>query len=616
MSDQKINYRLRDKLFLSSFQKYKLYGKFPWSFILNIFLVFLTTAQVILVDSSTTSYTRAEERFFHEQFVDTGQKYEKSYPQKKYLYTLNELYDQVSDSINNYYNLSNLSLENLTYPLNRSYVPLNITYFEYFNKDNNNKYLNYFNISNNNLGPFEKDNKTILIEMLKIIKYFTIDYKVRTFAPYNYGDYFECFIWDIIQKYNFEERNHITVTLNIKRGACEDKSYSKFGFIKGSYWIHVLVLLFSSINLYLTSLSIYHFYKFYYQLKIKYERIYSEQKDNNGKEISKWDLLREKEKNKFFSNWIFIQFLTHILQIFDSILSLYENEDIVVYTQYITGIAACFSYIIIGKYLYHYWQFNSIFNMMNKSIRRLLLYFIGTSPIFLGFIFFGYANFWGSERFTNITLTMTTLLSMMNGDSILDIINDLESTGFFVGCIYSYLFGIMSICVICNLFVSIIEEAYVNTKIKNKDHWVYTFLKVKNNDDDKEITKKKIKKIQGIRSKNIIRMAFEEENNYENINDSGMINNSNDNSFNSSLNLSNNNSLSSRISLKSNKENDIKKFKEMIEKGIEETKKVSNEIINAGNTNIKEEIIDILINNINNLEIKIKKIHNSIKNPS
>ena len=211
---------------------------------------------------------------------------------------------------------------------------------------------------------------------------------------------------------------------------------------------------------------------------------------------------------------------------------------------------------------------------------------------------------------------MTTLLSMMHGDSMLDIINYLESTGFFVGCIYSYLFGIMSICVICNLFVSIIEEAYVNTKIKNKDHWVYTFLKVKNNDDDKEITKKKIKKIQGIRSKNIIRMAFEEENNYENINDSGMINNSNDNRFNSSLNLSNNNSLSSRISLKSNKENDIKKFKEMIEKGIEETKKVSNEIINAGNTNIKEEIIDILINNINNLEIKIKKIHNSIKNPS
>ena len=54
----------------------------------------------------------------------------------------------------------------------------------------------------------------------------------------------------------------------------------------------------------------------------------------------------------------------------------------------------------------------------------------------------------------------------------------------------------------------------------------------------------------------------------------------------------------------------------MIEKGIEETKKVSNEIINAGNTNIKEEIIDILINNINNLETKINKIHNSIKNPS
>ena len=258
-------------------------------------------------------------------------------------------------------------------------------------------------------------------------------------------------------------------------------------------------------------------------------------------------------------------------------------------------------------------QFNSIFNMMNKSIRRLLSYFIGTSPIFLGFIFFGYANFWGSERFTSVTLTMTTLLSMMNGDSILDIINDLESTGFFIGCIYSYSFGIMSICVICNLFVSIIEEAYVNTKIKNKDHWVYSFLNVNDKEEnEEEITKRKRKKIQDYRSKNIIRAAFEEDKQLNLVNN---INTSlNSTNANIDLNISNNHFSINNNSNNLNIEQEIRKYKEMIEKGIEESENISNELINAGYTNIKEEIIKILLNRIMSLENKIKSIHNSIKN--
>jgi hypothetical protein len=256
-------------------------------------------------------------------------------------------------------------------------------------------------------------------------------------------------------------------------------------------------------------------------------------------------------------------------------------------------------------------QFNSIFNMMNKSIRRLLSYFIGTSPIFLGFIFFGYANFWGSERFTSVTLTMTTLLSMMNGDSILDIINDLESTGFFVGCIYSYLFGIMSICVICNLFVSIIEEAYVNTKIKNKDHWVYSFLNVKDKEEnEEEVSKVKRKKIEDYRSKNIIRAALEED---DQINLKKNINTSLDSS-NITLNSINNISYMNNSNNDLNIEQEIRKYKEMIEKGIEESENISNEIINSGYPSVKEEIIRLLLNKIITLENKIKSIHNSINN--
>ena len=32
-----------------------------------------------------------------------------------------------------------------------------------------------------------------------------------------------------------------------------------------------------------------------------------------------------------------------------------------------------------------------------------------------------------------------------------------------------------------NVFISIIEEAYMANKMNNKNHWIYTYLKIDNN---------------------------------------------------------------------------------------------------------------------------------------
>lgn len=37
---------LKDSLFLSPIEKYKIYGRFPWKMIIHIFIVIVTTAQV------------------------------------------------------------------------------------------------------------------------------------------------------------------------------------------------------------------------------------------------------------------------------------------------------------------------------------------------------------------------------------------------------------------------------------------------------------------------------------------------------------------------------------------------------------------------------------------
>ncbi len=39
---------LKDSLFLSPIEKYKIYGRFPWKLIIHILLVIATTSQVIM----------------------------------------------------------------------------------------------------------------------------------------------------------------------------------------------------------------------------------------------------------------------------------------------------------------------------------------------------------------------------------------------------------------------------------------------------------------------------------------------------------------------------------------------------------------------------------------
>lgn len=49
MDKKEQNIPLKDSLFLSPIEKYKIYGRFPWKLIIHIFLVIATTAQVFLL---------------------------------------------------------------------------------------------------------------------------------------------------------------------------------------------------------------------------------------------------------------------------------------------------------------------------------------------------------------------------------------------------------------------------------------------------------------------------------------------------------------------------------------------------------------------------------------
>ena len=143
------------------------------------------------------------------------------------------------------------------------------------------------------------------------------------------------------------------------------------------------------------------------------------------------------------------------------------------------GVMLC--YISLGKYL-DTTKYGLFYQTLKHSITNIIPFFIGIMPIFIGFTFLGLCLFWNSERFTNVTDVMKALFAIVNGDSIYDIIVDITDKSNFFGQIYGFLFTILFIVVVMNVFISIIQEAYVSAKVASQSHWIYSNL-LKNNDN-------------------------------------------------------------------------------------------------------------------------------------
>ena len=193
---------------------------------------------------------------------------------------------------------------------------------------------------------------------------------------------------------------------------------------------------------------------------------------------------------------------------------------------------------------------------------------------------------------------------MMNGDSILDVINDITQNSYFLGQIYVYSFNILFICVVINIFVSIIEEAFVNSKLKNQNHWIYSFVKKDQNKKEEEgmrVTRGEMKMYDEMRRKNIIRQTLNE-------NKDSNIQTRNENELEY---------LEDKISIRTNKKRetikDVDIFSNVLQEAKKENKNVKKEIEECKESKMKFELNQFLAKRISNLEKLILEVQNSLK---
>ena len=588
----------KDKISLSPIEKYRIYGKFPIRMIFDIALAILTTVQIIMVSGPTTEYTKAVERFFYDAFLQNDDYSEEEVQRIKYIYTMDDLVDMVNKSRDNYYDLNSISLGNFSFNYNENETNKILVSIDYINKENDVELMEEYNMTEEDAWIFN-DTYTNL-ERKKIInqiKTFFIEYKVNSFEPYNFGDYYECFQWDIKQIFDFERRYHFSVTLDMEFTPCQDLTENGNTFIKGCYWIPSFMLIFSLFNFILTVRSLVIAFKYYLNFQYVYskENIKIERENKPPKIKTKWDMLREKDKKNIVSRINYIQAIGNIAQFLAAALLLYEGSEVIIITKYILGIAAALSYLNLMKYLKYYSHFQTIIFTLLKSIPYLILYFIGTMPLFLPFVVFGIANFPYSERFYSFTRVILNLFGMMNGDSLIDVINDMIDNNFFLGHLYIYLFLFLFICFVINIFVSIIEDSFVSSKMKNQNHWIYSFVKKTDNknDDKSKLSRTEMKLRDEMRRKSLIRTALnkagkKEKDNIEKekliLNEQGQLN----------LNES------------------IKYFDQTFNKMKDDIKNITNEIKESKECKMKNELKQFILKRISNLQKLISEDQKSL----
>lgn len=61
---------IKDDLYLSPYEKYMLYGIFPWKFLISIVLVFLTTCQVLYFINVNTNYSYQQLLLWNKVFLN------------------------------------------------------------------------------------------------------------------------------------------------------------------------------------------------------------------------------------------------------------------------------------------------------------------------------------------------------------------------------------------------------------------------------------------------------------------------------------------------------------------------------------------------------------------
>ena len=467
---------------VNPFIKLQKYGIIPWKFIVHIGVLIFTVLESIICMNYYTSFLLPIEKEIRSFFFDSNERV-------IVLSSQNELKTFLSKSLDNYNNIRNLTFDNMQPNEQPSLI------ISYLNIHNEQPFDEEINLDS---FLFFHENNTEFVKRINLIKDFLVDYKFL---------YKKNFVIKVIQKFDFRSRGYFKVSLSIHQNKINvHKHMIDLSKIKNSNLLtHILVLFFAFWSLFLTwsHLSfISEKYNSYSKVhhssnndkfsssststdsSIYYNPVFDSETTNIIQEKKKKNSAEPKKYKHIakYVKWSFICLFGNVLQILGSSISIFTS--ITHTAQILIGLGAFFACLNMVRYIELNKNFSEIYDTLKFSYPNVSRYLISVSPIVFGFLFFGVCVFWENERFSNVSGSILSLFSIMMGDSICDILTELKSlqgVKSFIGLVYGIIFCMVTILIILNLFIQIIDDGYVAVKMRNKSSFVLNYINKPNN---------------------------------------------------------------------------------------------------------------------------------------
>ena len=498
--DQKFT---NDQMFLNPLEKYAIYNKFPFVLTLHIFLVIFLMYQIIN-NCPENEEGRHFKHFLYEMFLpldddnDAKDKTGFTYQQHLYIYNIDELKDVINKSLSNYFDIENISIENITHMYkNDSGKALSPEMYVNYLKDKINELPGKlsFELNIDDFGPLN-DNENAKLFINNITSFKIVYYLMTIFPNSNQNQDKEqkCIGHEIEQIYSFENAANIDLYLKYNKIPCSNNTY-----IAEFFWSEIIIIILSIISLIYTYFHVSKRYKYYLLYKKEESEKMNHKKIIGNKlreDFDKEDLIfnylvtRKKsiDKNyKILDIWTIISICGNAMQIIGAILTIFDPYQFNSLTGFITSMGTVFALLIFIKYMDNLGSCSIIFETIKRGVPPSLNYLIGALPVFIGYAMFGICVFWKSEFFATLTDSIASLFSLMMGDSVYFIFDDLINHNYFLGNIYCYSFCIMFIVIVMNIFLGIVGEAFVTKKEKKYKQWIYHILQMEEKEKRKKL---------------------------------------------------------------------------------------------------------------------------------
>ena len=508
----------KDQIFHNPIENYAINNKFPFILFLEIFIVIFTMYRLIK-NSKENEIGRYFKHFVYEMFLPLNDDIEEkdktgfSYQQHLYIYNLEELIKVINISVNNYYEIEDIAIENISalYQYGVGDVPPPVLYVNYLNDKVKGIPGNlFFFLEKNDFGPLSNETEAKIF-INNITSFKIIYYLKASFPSQKNENETNTRCYEVEQVYSFENLAIIDLYLNFKKEKCEEETIV---IELNDILLEIVIILLCIACIVINILHIIKRYKRYLKYKREKEKKYIEEKKMSNKlkgKFAKEDvffnfLIERKKPNKKFKVldiWISLALLGDAIQIIGCILSISDPDLYNPLTGFITSVGICLSLLLFIKYLENLGSVSIIYETLDRGLSPSIEHLVGVIPVFVGFCLFGKCIFWSSDYFATFKDGFAALFSLLNGDSVYGIFDGVINSDFLLGTIFCYTFAILFSVICFNIFLGIVGAAFVTKKEKKyNQQWIYPILKMEENEkkkkrlleEEKEIEKNKTPK--------------------------------------------------------------------------------------------------------------------------